>query len=76
VLIRRQRHHFVVGFEQMPETSQRPFAGVGVEHIGYDNISTPELPTRGVNAVGSADLAAEFLAYGVQRFTAFDAVLP
>ena len=61
VLIRRQRHHFVVGFEQMPETSQRPFAGVGVEHIRDSNICVSELARGSVNAVQRADLAAEFL---------------
>jgi hypothetical protein len=60
----------------MPETSQRPLAGVGVEHIGDSNVSVPELPAGGVNAVDRADLAAEFLAQSVQRFIAFDAVLP
>src|SRR5258707_3516095 len=62
VLIRRQRQHFVVGFEQMPETSQRPFAGVGVEHIRDSNICVSELARGSVNAVQRTDLAAEFLA--------------
>jgi hypothetical protein len=35
----------------------------------------PELPAGGVNAVGGADLAAEFLAQGVQWFVGFDAIL-
>src|SRR6516162_4862173 len=60
----------------MPQTGRRPFTGIGVEHIGDGNVSVSELPARGVNAVDRADLAAEFLAQSVQRFIAFDAVLP
>ena len=60
----------------MPETSQCAFAGVGVEHIGDGNVSMPELAAGGVYPVGRADLAAKFLAQSVQRFVAFDAILP
>ena len=36
----------------------------------------PELPAGCVNTVSRADLAAEFLAQGVQGFLAVDAILP
>ena len=59
----------------MPKTSQRTFAGIGVEHVGDGNIGVPELAASRVNTMGRADLAAELLAQSVQRFVAFDAIL-
>ena len=60
-----KQHDPIVGFQQMPETGQGAFAGIGVEHIGDSNVSVPELPAGGMNAVNRADLAAEFLAQGM-----------
>jgi hypothetical protein len=48
-----------------------PLAGVGVEHIGDSNVSVPELPAGGVNAVDRADLAAEFLDDNCQEESLF-----
>ena len=76
MLIRRQGHHIVIRVQQMPETGQRAFAGIGVEHIGDGNIGVTELAASRVNTMGRADLAAELLAQSVQWFVAFDAVLP
>ena len=60
----------------MPQAGQGAFAGVGVEHISDGNISVPQLPAGRVNTMGRADLAPEFLTQSVQRFVAFDAILP
>jgi hypothetical protein len=47
-----------------------------MEHIGDCNVGVSKLPAGRVNTMGRADVAPEFLTQSVQRFVAFDAILP
>ena len=68
--------HLIVRLQHMPQTGQCAFAGVGMEHIGDCNVGVSKLPAGRVNTMGRADVAPEFLTQSVQRFVAFDAILP